>query len=190
MPSFLPECLRRVRRHTTYQSGDFADHQARGVPSACDLFGEAAVGDLFAFNTLGSQAVDGTAVAPKRVVVLVTPRLGFDSRAHKGVLSRLGNGQIGVLEPSGWFLAFVVGQNERHCPFVFGHIESLWHELVSVVAVARPVDTRAAACGYSGGPTFYQDSDSMNLAEAKIISRRCRLPQARRQRGARSINHT
>ena len=109
--------------------------------------GEAAVEDLFAFNILGSQAVDGTAVAPKRVVVLATPRLVFDSRAHKGVFSRLGNGQIGVLEPSGWFLAFVVGQNERHCPFAFGHTESLRHELVAVVTVARPVDTRAAACG-------------------------------------------
>ena len=138
---------RRVRRHTTFQSGDLADHQVRGAHSACDVFGEAAVEDLFAFNILGSQAVDGTAVAPKRVVVLVTPRLGFDSRAHKGVFSRLGNGPIGVLEPSGWFLAFVVGQNERHCPFAFGHIESLRDELVAVVTVARPVDTRAAACG-------------------------------------------
>ncbi len=54
--------------------------------------GEAAVEDLFAFNILGSQAVDGTAVAPKRVVVLATPRLVFDSCAHKGVFSRLRNG--------------------------------------------------------------------------------------------------
>ena len=86
-------------------------------------------------------------MAPKGVVVLATSRLGFDSRAHKGVFSRLGNGPLGVLEPSGWFLAFVVGQNERHCPFAFGHTESLRHELVAVVTVARPVDTRAAACG-------------------------------------------
>ena len=59
----------------------------------------------------------------------------------------MGKVPIEVLEPWGWFLAFVVGQNERHCPFAFGHIESLRDELVAVVTVARPVDTRAAACG-------------------------------------------
>ena len=65
---------RRVRRHTTFQSGDFADHQVRGAHSACDVFGEAAVEDLFAFNILGSQAVDGTAVASEEFVRRVNVR--------------------------------------------------------------------------------------------------------------------
>ena len=102
------------------------------------MFGEAAVEDLFALNILGLQAIGGVAVAPKSLVVFATYRLRFDSRAHKGVSfrlgdgPRLGNGPLGVLEPPGWFLAFVVGQNERHCLFAFGHIEGLWHELVAV----------------------------------------------------------
>ncbi len=56
-------------------------------------------------------------VAPKSVVVLATSRLGFDSRAHKGVSSRLGDGpRLG----------------NDHFLIAFGHIKRSRHELVAV----------------------------------------------------------